>query len=103
MRLRQRTPENCEILCEKENLTAVDQAVTRHDAIAWKPLLVHSKVFRAVDDKFIEFLKTAFVEEKIDPLAGSHFPRRALLLHSGGPTAFLCQARTLLQQCELIL
>ena len=41
-----------------------------------------------MNDKLVEFLKTAFIEEEIDALARDHFPRILLLFDTSRAAAF---------------
>jgi len=52
-------------------------------------------------DQLIEFLKRAFIEQKVDPFTRSHLTGGVLLLDAGGTTAFLRSLLSLAQLIEL--
>ena len=64
-----------------------------------KLLLLHAEIRRAMNDEFIELLKRTFVEKKIDPLAGGHFPGGLLFFEPFDAAAGFGQARPFLQSC----
>src|SRR5690606_12515588 len=59
-----------EVLCERPDLAAVDQAMPGHDAVARHLLGLHAEVGAPVGDETIDFLEGPRVEEQVDALAG---------------------------------
>ena len=55
-----------------KNFSPVDQAMTRDYAIARIELLVETEIAGAMLNQLIEFLKRAFVEQKLDSLTRCH-------------------------------
>jgi len=77
---------------QNKNGGGEDGPVAAHNATTGEFLGVHSEISRTVNDKFIEFLKTALVEKEFDPFAGSHFARRLLFFEPFRAAAFFGNA-----------
>ena len=85
---RERAAEDGEILREDEDQPAVDAAVAGDDPVAKDALLGQAEVGVAVDDKRVELVKGAFVEQQVDALAGGQFAFGVLLLDAALAAAF---------------
>ena len=62
--LRQRSAEDGEVLREREDLAAVDEAVAGDDAVARHDLIRHAEVAAAVCDELVDFLERARIEQR---------------------------------------
>src|SRR5262249_55059866 len=69
VRLRKRTAEHGEILCENVGHPAVDGAPAGHDPIARELGLFHAEIAAAMLDKHVELFERAVIEEELDALA----------------------------------
>src|ERR1700682_5644933 len=70
---RERTAENGKVLRENINQAAIDTAEAGDETIAGGTLLLHAEIDATVTDKFVEFFEGAFVQQKMDALAGGKF------------------------------
>ena len=73
MGLRKRTPEHSEILRININQSAIDFPITCHYTIPQVIFLVQTKIFGPMHDKFVNFLKSPFIYQKVDPFPCSKF------------------------------
>ncbi len=51
----------------------MNEAVAGDETVAVDDLFVHAEVAGAMADKFVELLKSAFVEKQVDALPGGEF------------------------------
>ncbi len=71
--LRQRAAEHGEVLREHKYQSAFDAAISGKKAVAEVLLLVHAEVVAAMRDQLVGLFEGAFIEQKLDALAGRHF------------------------------
>ena len=76
--LRERAPEDGEVLAEHADGTAEDGAVAGHDRVAPRPLVAHPELHLAVTDEAVELDERPRVEQEVDPLAGEELPALVL-------------------------
>ena len=95
--LGERPAEHGEILGEDEDQAPFDAAVTGNETVAIDLVLVHAEVVAAVGDELVGLLEGAFVEQKLDALAGRHFALFMLALAALRPATFLGQLVPFLQ------
>src|SRR5258706_194310 len=92
--------KDSEVLSEDKDLAAIDQAMTGDDAIAGIDFVLHPKVLRTMFDQPVELLKSAVVEQELDPLARGQLARGMLLLDACGATACFGALLTLAKLIE---
>ena len=78
--LAERAAEHRDVLAEHADRTAVDRAVAGDDAVAERAVLLHAEVGRAVPGELVQLDERAFVEERVDALAGGLLALCVLLL-----------------------
>ena len=86
---RQRSAEHGEVLREREDLPAVDEAVAGDDAVTGNDLVRHAEIAAAVGDELVDLLERAGIEQQIDPLAGGQLAGGVLALEAIGAAAEL--------------
>ena len=92
-----------EILCEHIDETPVDGAVTGHHAVREVMLLVHAEVGAAMGDEHVHLLKTALVQQCLNPLTGGHLALAVLFLNSFLTASEPCLGTQLKQFLNFIL
>ena len=103
MRFRQRAAEHSEVLAEDVDQTAVDGAVTGHDAVAQKLLLGKAEAGGAVRNETVHLDEAVVVEQQLDPLARRKLAARMLRLDPLLTTTQLGLGFELFQQLEFFL
>ena len=68
---RYRTAQNSKVLREHINHATIDGAPSRHDTIASRALIFHTKIGAAVCNKHVKLFKAAFIQQKFDTLTRS--------------------------------
>src|SRR6266545_1279939 len=98
MCFRERTAKDGKVLSKHNHPAALDETVTRDDAIAGIELLFQTKVLRAMDDELVKLFKAVLVKEKLQALTRGHFVGSMLLVNSlDAATSFRLQ-RALAQE-----
>src|SRR6266508_490839 len=82
MSFREGTAEDGKVLRKHNHPTAIDETVTRDDAVAGIELLFQTKVLRAMDDELVKLFKAVLVKQKLHALPRGHFVGSVLLLNS---------------------
>ena len=68
---------------------AVDQPVTRDDAVARHDLVLHPEIDAAMRDQLVDLLEGAGIEQQLDPLARRQLARIVMALETLGAAAQL--------------
>ena len=83
--LRERSPEDREVLAEDEDEPAVDRAVAGHDTVAQHVVLGETEFGGSMGDEGIELDERARIEQEIEPLPGRQLAPGVLTLDPYGP------------------
>ena len=102
MRLRQRSPEDREVLGVDEDEPPVDSPVAADNAVSENELLVQSKVGGPMRDEGIELNERVLVEEQLEPFACRQLVPLVLLRYPLSAAAQLRLVTELSEVRELI-
>ncbi len=102
MRLRQRAPEDGEVLAEHEHQSPVDATVARHHAVTQIALAIETEVDRPVGDEGVHLDERARIQQQRQALPGRQLSAAVLLLDSRRASAEQRLLSELAQSLDLV-